>query len=192
MTAIVAGDILFKLSAPGASAGNTTTSTPGNSWGNYISTTVLSSTPLDNLFPDITGAENAASQVDYACLFIHNNTSSGNSMLNTVAWLPTSSYISGGAALQVAPDTTAPSAIGSSVQQAIKITASTNAPSGISTWYSNTSTTPTSANSYANGAYIGTIAPGYCAAIWFKRSAANTAPVNNDGAGIQINFDTAA
>lgn len=190
MTAIVAGDILLKLSSPGASAGNSVSGTPGNSWGNYVATTVLSNTALDNLFTDITGAENAAGQVDYACLFIHNNTSSGNSMLNTVAWLPTSSYVTGGANLQVGVDPNGALALGSSTQQASKITAATNAPTGVSTWYSNTSTQPTAGNSYANGAYLGTIAPGYVYAVWFKRTATNSAPVNNDGAGIQVSFDT--
>jgi hypothetical protein len=192
MTAIVASDILLKLSAPGATTGNSVSGTPGNSWGNFISTTVLSNTPLDNLFTDITGAENAADQVDYACVFIHNNTASGNSMLNTVAWLPTSYYVSGGANAQLAADPTGASLLGSVTQQAVKITANTNAPAGVSGWISNTSTVPTSSNSYANGVYLGTIQPGYVYAIWVKRSATNSSPVNNDGAGIQINFDTMA
>jgi hypothetical protein len=186
---IVNTDILFKLSAPGASAGNTTSGTSGNSWGNYISTTQLSSTPLNNLFPDITGAQNAADQVDYACVFIHNNTGSGDSMLNTVAWLPTSLFVSGGALIALAADTFAASAIGSSSQQAQKITASTNAPTGVSGWVSPTGTTPTSP-SYTNGIVLGTIAPGSCIAVWVRRTAQNTAPVNNDGFGIQVNFDT--
>ena len=192
MTAIIASDILLKLSAPGASAGNTTTGTAGNSWGNYISTTQLSGTALDNLFTDITGAENAASQVDYACLFVHNNTASGNSMLNTVCWLPTSSYIAGGATVQLGGDPAGATAIGSSVAQAARITAATNAPTGVNTWVSNTSTTPTSGNSYANGVFIGTVAPGQCFAVWFKRTATNSAPLNNDGAGIEVTFDTMA
>src|SRR5579863_3232887 len=158
MTAIVSSDILFKLSAPGASSGNSIAGTAGSSWGNYISTTQLSNTPLDNLFADITGAQNAADQVDYACMFIHNNTSSGNSMLNTVAWLPLSLFVSGGANVALAADTFAASAIGSSSQQAVKITANTNAPAGVSGWVSPTSTAPTSP-SYTNGIQLGTIAP---------------------------------
>jgi len=189
MTAIVSSDILFKLSAPGASAGNTTSGTAGNSWGNYISTTQVSSTPLDNLFNDITGAQNAAGQVDYACVFIHNNTASGNSMLNTVAWLPQSLYVAGGATIQVAADTFAASAIGTSSQQAVKITAATNAPAGVAGWVSPTNTTP-SYPSYTNGIQLGTIAPGYCIAVWIKRTATNSAPVNNDGFTLEIDLDT--
>lgn len=189
MTAIVASDILFKLSAPGATAGNTVTGTSGDSWGKYISTTQLSNTPLDNLFPDITGAQNAASQVDYACVFIHNNTASGNSMLNTVAWLPTSLFVTGGALIALAADTFGASAIGAAGQQAVLIAASTTAPAGVTGWVSPAASAPV-APSYTNGIQLGTIAPGNCIAVWIRRSATNSAPVNNDGFGIQVNFDT--
>lgn len=189
MTAIVSSDILFKLSAPGASAGNATSGTAGDSWGNYISTTQISNTPLDNLFVDITGAQNAASQVDYACVFIHNNTSSGNSMLNTVAWLPQSLFVAGGANIALAADTFAASAIGASSQQAVKITANTNAPAGVSGWVSPTNTAP-SFPSYTNGIQLGTIAPGFCIAVWIRRSATNSAPVNNDGFTLEVDLDT--
>jgi hypothetical protein len=190
LTAIVSTDILYMLAAPGASAGNTVAGTVGDSWGNYISSTQMSSTPLDNLFTDITGAENAASQVDYACIFILNNTSSGNSMLNTVAWLPLSLYVAGGANITVAGDTFAATAKGTGAQQAVKITSSTAAPAGVSGFVSPTNTQPTAANSYVNGIQLGTIAPGFCRAVWIKRSATNSPPVNNDGFTIQTSFDT--
>jgi hypothetical protein len=189
MTAIQPSDILFKLSAPGASAGNTVSGTPGNSWGNYISTTQLSGTPLDNLFTDITGAENAASQVDYACVFIHNNTSSGNSALNTVAWAPVSLFVTGGANIAIAADPTGASAIGSSAQQAVKITAGINAPAGVSGWVSPVSSAPVSP-SYTGGIQLGTLAPGNCIAVWVRRSATNSAPVNNDGFSLEVQLDT--
>jgi hypothetical protein len=191
LTAIVAGDIAFLLAAPSASAGYATVGTPGSSWGKYMSSTQLSGTPLDNLFTDITGAQNAASQVDYACVFILNNTASGNSMLNTVLWLPTSANVAGGTTVTVGLDPAASTIKTSSTAQAATITAATNAPAGVSTWVSNTSTDPTSP-SYTNGLQIGTIAPGYVKAFWVKRTATNSAPVNNDGFGWQIDFDTQA
>jgi len=190
MTAIVAGDIAFLLAAPSASAGYATAGTPGSSWGKYMSNSQLSSTPLDNLFTDITGAQNAAQQVDYACVFILNNTASGNSMLNTVLWLPTSADVAGGTTVQVAADPTAASVKTSSTAQAVVITASTNAPAGVSTWVSNVATDPASP-SYTGGIQLGTIPAGSCRAFWVKRTATNSAPVNNDGFGWQIDFDTA-
>ena len=190
MTAIVASDILFYLSAPGATAGNTVAGTVGDSWGNYISTTQLSNTPLDNLFPDITGAQNAADQVDYACLFILNNTASGNSMLNTVAWFPSSLYVAGGATVSLAGDPTAAAAKGvSGTPQAEKITSATVAPAGVSGWVGPTGTAPVYP-SYTNGVQLGTIAPGYVMAVWIRRTATNSSPVNNDGMTVEVDFDT--
>lgn len=189
MTAIVAGDILYYLSAPGASVGFATSGTPGSSWGGFIASNQLSATPLDNLFLDITGAQNAASQVDYACLFILNNTASGNSMLNTVAWLPTASDVAGGATVAIGQDATAASVKNSSSLQAVKITAATNAPAGVSTWVTAVSSAPTSP-SYTGGLQLGTIPAGFCKAIWVRRTATNSSPVNNDGFGLEVDFDT--
>lgn len=189
MTAIASTDVLFMLSAPGATAGNSVTGAPGDSWGNYISTTQMSSTPLNNLFPDITGAQNAADQVDYACVFVLNNTASGNSMLNTVVWLPNSLFVPGGATVSIAADPTGTSAKGTSSQQAVKITAATNAPAGVSGWVGPSVSAPV-APSYTNGIQLGTIAPNFCAAIWVRRTATNSAPVNNDGFTFEVDFDT--
>lgn len=189
MTAISPSDIQYYLSAPGASSGFSIGGTPENSLGGWISNSLLSGTPMDNLFTDITGAENAASQVDYQCLFILNNTATGNSMINTVAWLPTATDISGGATVAVALDSTGATIKNSTSQQALKITSPTSAPSGISTWVSNVASAPTSP-SYTGGLQIGTLAPGYCIAIWVQRTAHNTLPVNADGFGMEIDFDT--
>ena len=200
MTAIVASDIQFLLSAPTATAGYATAGSVGSSWGKFVSNTQISSTPLDNLFTDITGAENAASQVDYACVFILNNTASGNSMLNTVLWLPTSADVSGGATVSVGLDPvsgpaniTAPVKTSSSAQASV-IASGTNggsAPGSISTWVSNVGTDPAAPN-YTGGLQMGTIAPGCVRAFWVRRTAANTGPVNADGFGWQVDFDTQA
>lgn len=190
MTAIVSSDILFYLSAPAASAGYTTAGTAGSSWGGYISTSQLnSSVTLDNLFTDITGTENAGDQVDYACLFVLNNTSSGNSMLNTVAWLPLSAYVAGGANAQLGADPAGVTVKTVTSLQAAKITANTNAPTGVTTWVSAQSNAPAFPG-YTGGLQIGTVAPGSCFALWIKRTATNSTPVNNDGLGAQLIFDT--
>lgn len=190
MSAIVESDVLFYLSAPSASAGFVTSGTPGASWGGYISSTQLnSSVTMDNLFNDITGAENAASQVDYACLFVLNNTSSGNSMLNTVAWLPLSSFVAGGANVALGADPAGITVKTVTSLQAVKITSNTIAPAGVNTWVTPQSGAPVSP-SYTGGLQIGTIPPGSCFAVWIRRTATNSAPVNNDGLGVSVMFDT--
>jgi hypothetical protein len=42
------------------------------------------------------------------------------------------------------------------------------------------------------GLALGDIAAGSCRAIWIKRTAANSAALNNDGVTIRIEGDTAA
>lgn len=182
---IVSTDILYLLAAPSATAGYSIAGTPGNSWGKYCSTTAWSSTPLNNLFTDITGAENAADQVDYACVFILNNTASGDSMLNPIAWLPTASDVAGGATVQLGVDPAAASLKTSSTAQAAVISSATTAPAGVTTWVGTSATN-------AGGLSLGTIAPGFVKAVWIKRTATNSAPLNNDGFGLQVDFDTLA
>lgn len=190
MTAIVQSDILFRLSAPNASSGNTQLNVPGNLWGGYVSSTVLSGTNLNSIFPDITGAENAAQQVDYACIFVHNNTASGNSMVSALGWIPTSGVTPGGASIQAALDPTGATILTSNTQQAVKITSPYIAPAGVTGWISPVSSIPTGP-SFTNGLQMGTIAPGFVYPIWFKRTAPNSAALNNDMITLNITFSTA-
>jgi len=107
--AIQSSDILFKLSVKTGSAGNSTAGTTGGSLGGYISTTQITDATLHNLFDAITGDENAASDVEYRCFFVHNSHAT-LTLLAPVVWL--SSETSGGAAVAIAVDATAASAVG--------------------------------------------------------------------------------
>lgn len=190
MTSIVPTDILFKLSAPNANAGNVVAGYAGTSWGGWLSTSVLNlSTTLDNLFIDITGAQNAAGQVDYACLFIQNNTSSGNAMVGTIAWLPLSQFTGAGSTIQMGADPTGITAINSGSPQAVTITSSVIAPAGVTSWVVPTNTTPSSP-SFTNGLQLGTIAPTQCVAVWIQRTATNSAAPSLTNLQVQLNFST--
>lgn len=178
--AITATDLLFKLSVKTGSAGNSTSGTPAGSLGKYISTTQLSGTALNNLFDDISGAENAASTVDYRCIFIHNN---HGSLSLTSAKVYLSAEVSGGASIAIAVDDIAASAVGSSSAQGAEIANETTAPTGVGAFSSPTT--------YAGGLSLGDIAAGSCRAIWVRRTAANSAAKNNDGVTIAVAGDTA-
>jgi len=178
---IVSGDILFKFSTKSGSAGNSLSGTAAGSLGKYISTTQITDATLNNLFDDITGDENAASTVDYRCIFIHNSHAS-LTLQNAVIWI--SSEVSGGASIAFAIDNAAASAIGASSAQADSITNETTAPSSVGSF--------STATSKATGLSIGSISAGSCRAIWLKRTAANTSAVASDGATIKIEGDTGA
>lgn len=179
--AIVASDLKTKLSVKSGAAGNSTAGTPAGSLGKYISTTEISGTALNNLFDDVSGAENEASDVEYRCFFIHNAHAS-LTLQGAVVYIY--SEVSGGTAVALAVDSTAASAIGSASAQAMEVADESTAPADL-TFY-------TSCVSLATALALGDIAAGSCKAIWVKRTAANTAAVANDGCVIRISGGTAA
>jgi hypothetical protein len=190
MTAIVASDILFKLSAPNANSGNSQAGYPGTSWGGWLSTTVLNNTTiLDNVFSDITGPQNAAGQIDYACLFIQNNTAGGNTMVGTVAWIPQQLVTGTGSSFALAADPTGITGINSTTPQALTISSSVIAPAGITTWVIPTSITPIAPN-YVNGLQLGSLAPTQCVAVWLRRTALNSAAPTLSSFPVQIMCST--
>jgi hypothetical protein len=177
MAAITSGEILWKFSVS-AAAGNTTAGTAATSLGDQISTTQWTGGSLNDLFDNISGAENAASTVDYRCIFIHNS-NSANVYENVVCWI--SAETAGGASIAIGVDTTAASAIGAATQQAVIIASETTAPAGISF------SSPTTQGA---GISLGNIANGSCRAIWIRRTAANTAALSNDGVTLSVAGDT--
>lgn len=178
---IASTDLLLKFSVVTGAAGNTVAGTVGNSLGKYISTTQITDATLDNLFPDITGDENASSNIDYQCLFIHNNHGT-LTLQNTVVWI--SGEVVGGANTAIATDNIAPSALGASSAQAAQIASKNTTPTGTSAFSSPTTK--------ATGLTIGSLAPGQVKAIWIRRTATNSAALNNDGVTVRFEGDSVA
>lgn len=176
---IASSDILFKLSIKTGSAGNSQAqSDPDESLGKYISTTEIQSGVINNLFDDVTGDENAASDVEYRCFFIHNNHGS-LTYLDPKVWI--SAEVAGGASVAIGLDTTSGTAIGSASAQASEIATESDAPSGVSF---------SSPTNKATGLSLGNLQAGYCRAVWVRRTAANTTAKDNDGATIAVEGDT--
>lgn len=178
--AITSTDIKFKFSVKTGSAGNSTAGSAAGSLGKYISTTEITDATLNNLFDDVTGDENAASDVEYRCIFVHNAHGS-LTLQGAVVWL--SAEVAGGAAAAIAVDGVAASAIGDSSAQADEVANESTAPSGESF------SAPTSKGT---GLSIGDLDAGECRAIWVRRTAANTAALDDDGVTIRVEGDTAA
>jgi hypothetical protein len=178
MAAITSGEILWKYSVT-AAAGNTTASAAATSLGDQISTTAWAGGSLNDLFDNISGAENAASTVDYRCIFIHNS-NAANALENAVVWI--SAETAGGASIAIAIDNLAASAIGAATAQAASIATETTTPTGVGTFSSPTT--------FGTGLSLGTIAAGSCRAIWIRRTAANSAALSNDGVTISVQGDT--
>jgi hypothetical protein len=179
---IASSDLLIKLSIKTGTAGNQNAQAdPNASLGKYISTTQITDNTLNNLFDNISGDENAASTVDYRCIFLHNNHAT-LTLQGTKVWL--SAEVAGGANISIAIDNVAASAIASSSAQADSIATETTAPSAVGTFSS-----PTTKGA---GLTLGDLTAGQCRAIWVKRTATNSAALNNDGVTIRFEGDTAA
>lgn len=177
--AITATDILYKFSVA-AAAGNTTAGTAAGSLGDQISTTQITDASLNNLFDDITGDENAASEAEYRGYFVH-NAHATLSWQNVVVWL--SAEVAGGAVAAISVDTTGITALGAGTAQMKTIADENTAPA------TQTFSSPTTK---ATGLTVGTIAAGSVQGLWVRRTAANTAAVNNDGVTVRFEGDTAA
>lgn len=178
--AIVAGDILLLESIKTGAAGYSATSTGAGSLGKYCSTTTVPTT-ANAFFDAISGAENAASTVDYRCMFVLNNHATLTAS-NVTIFL--SSEVSGGAAIAIALDNIAASAKGSASAQAAEIANETTTPTGIGAFSSPTTD--------GTGLSIGTLAAGQVKGVWVRRTAANSAAIDADGVTFGVSFDTPA
>lgn len=179
--AITATDIHFRGSITSGTAGNQSVfGGAGTSLGKYITSDDLVDATIQNLFPNLTGDENAASQLDYQLMFIY-NAHGTLTLTSAVAWI--SSEVAGGVSYAIWPDSTAASALANASAQALTIASRTTAPAASSF------TAPTTK---ATGVALGSIANGQVKGLWVRRTAANTSAVDNDGATISVSGDTAA
>jgi hypothetical protein len=180
--AIAASDIQFRLSVKTGAAGDSTAGSVAGSLGKYMSTTEITDNTLNNLFDDVSGDENAASDVEYRCIFILNNHAT-LTWTSVVAWL--SAEVAGGASIAIAVDDIVDSDHDDADAQAYEAANEGTDPSAATGDWS-------TATSKATGVALGDIAPLSCRAIWVRRTAANTVAVDNDGVTISVAGDTAA
>lgn len=179
MAAIVAGDLIVRLSVKTGSAGDSTASSGPASLGKYVSTTAAG-TALHDLFDVVSGAENAASTVDYRAVFLLNN-NAANVYENAGVYI--SAETAGGASIAIAVDSVAASAKGASAAQALEVATETTAPAAL------TFTSPTTSGTALS---LGNIGIGQVKAIWVRRTATNSAALNADGGTLTFIGDTGA
>ena len=180
---ITSGNLPFHLSVKTGAAGNSVAQSDANlSLGKYISTTVAP-TSLNSLFDSVTAARNAASEVDYRCVFVRNAhatiTATGGKL-----WL-SGGDPAGGLVWTIAVDSIAASAIGASSVQAQEAATDTAPGSGV------TGLAFSAPTSDAGGISIGDLAPGQCRAVWIRCTATNSAAVT-ETITLSVAFDTTA
>lgn len=177
---IVSSDLKTRYSTKLGTAGNQLTGTAAGSLGKYVSTTDWPGGTINDLFPDVSGADNLALVSEYRCIFIV-NTHGSLSWTSPVIWI--SAEVAGGANVSIGVDPTAASVIGSSSDQAVSVATGQTAPVGV------TFSAPTTQGA---GLALGDIPAGQCKAFWVKRTATNSPALSNDGVTLTMTGDTAA
>lgn len=176
--AIVAGDIRWRLTTTAGGAGETVASTPAASLGRAASTTDLVDAALGNLFDPVTGDENAAGDVEYRCLAILNK-HGALTWQGVKAWI--SSEVAGGASVAIGLDPAG--VVAAAAVMAATIANEGAAPAGV------VFSAPTTK---ASGLNPGDVPAGSGFALWVRRTAANTAALDSDGATLTASGDTGA
>lgn len=170
------------LAAPQAAGGYLSPGSFYNSLGRWASTTQLNAgVPLNNLFPDATGPQNAAGQVDYQCLFVYNS-DTAQTMTNITAWIPSSS-VTGALQWAVGVDSTNASTYDyTTAPQAGYISSPTIAPATVPTW--------AGPSAEVNGGLaMNPLAPGMVSAVWIRRTAVGSPAYSGAGCDLQVTFD---
>ncbi len=180
MSAIITSEIKPRLTiVTGAAGGASAQPSPNASLGKYASTTEWAGGVANDLFDDISGAENAASTTDYRGLAMH-NTNTANIYQNAVIYL--ASEIAGGASVTLATDNIAASVYTSASAQMAQIASETTAPTGVSAF--------SAPSTVGTGLAMGNIGINFVKGFWVKRTAANSAALSSDGATLGWSGDT--
>lgn len=177
--AVVDADILVKLSINTGPGNSTAQGNVNDSIGGFMSSTQLTDNTLHNLFDAITGDENAASDDEYRCIFIHNSNASSTAGPNGKLWISTDT-VAGAADIALALDGTGVVAYNSASAQAERLANEDAIPSGESF------TTPLSKSA---GISVPNLAANQVIAVWLRRTAANGGARSSVNATIRVEFD---
>lgn len=171
---IASSDIHYRLSVA-AAAGDTTAGTPATSLGDQVSTTQITTAQLNNIFDDVSGAESAAGDVEYRCIFVLNNHATLTLQNATVQ---VQSQTAGGGSIDIATDNIGPVAKGSASAQADAV--------------ANEQTAPTNVSAFGAGPLsLGNIGPGQVRGVWMRRTVtAGAGAVDPDGVVLRVTGDT--
>lgn len=168
-------EVQLLYSCPSSLSGGVDPGTPQRSLGLFVSTTAFS-TGISHLFNSVTADENASEKSAYRCFFIANN--NPDTMLTGLrVWITSTSQ---DVDVAIALDPYSPSPIHSPIPQASKTNNQFVAPYGVSFVY------PTSNSDFL---YIGNIAPGYCRALWIRRSSHMTKAARETQSSVIIASD---
>ncbi len=162
---IVSSDIQYRLSGGAANA------VQADSLGGAKSSTAFGTA----FFDDVTSAETTAGDIEYRCLYVHNNHGS-LSLQNAVIWIQSNTP---------SADTTADIGLGTSAINGTEQTVANENTAPIGVTYS-------APANFAAGLSLGTLPAGQHKAVWVRRTVGALAAAANDGFTLRVQGDTAA
>lgn len=127
-----------------------------------------------NLFDDVSGTESAAGDVEYRCVYVHNNNGS-LTLQNAVIWIQANT-----------------------TGNRIAIAVGSSAVNGAEQTVANEDTAPTGGVTFSQpatkgaGLALGNIPPGQHRAVWVRRTVAALTPAATDTYTLRVEGDTAA
>jgi hypothetical protein len=176
---VIAADVQYLLAAPSASAGYVNAGSVYNSNGLFCSTTQVDlAVSQNNFFPDLTGPQNAAMQVDYQCVFVYNSNTT-DTMFTSQVWIPSPTVTSASVNWAFGADPTGVTSATSTSPQAVLVSSPYVAPSGVTSWSIPSSTV-------SGSILVGSIGPRQVCPIWIRRSA--TGNPGNSSFNLQVTF----
>ena len=177
--AVADANLVLKYSINTGPGNSTAQANPNDSLGGFMSSSVWAGGTLHDLFDAITGDENAVSDVEYRCVFLHNTHATDTLGPNTKLWL--AAETAGGANGAVALDGTGVISATSATAQAERVANENTAPTG------ETFSSPATKTA---GIAVPNIPAGSCIGIWIRRSATNSAALAGDSVTIRVEGDT--
>ncbi|HEV2612533.1 MAG TPA: hypothetical protein VGU61_19885 [Noviherbaspirillum sp.] len=162
---ILTTDILYRLS--GGAANSTQSASLGGAKSSNAATAAI--------FDDVSSAESSAGDIEYRCIYVHNNHGS-LSLNNAVLWLPVNTP---------SASTVVEAGLGTSAINATEQTVAdeNTAPSGV---------TFAAAATKGAGVALGNIPAGQHRAVWLRRTVTAAAAAASDSFTIRVEGDTAA
>jgi hypothetical protein len=171
----MAASVRFRLS------GGASNTSPAAALGGAMSTAaggIITDNAANNVFDDVSGAESAAGDTEYRCIYVENN--GDQTLQNAVLWIAT---LSANSDVDEAVGLD-PAAIGS--DSTTTIANENTAPAGV------TFTQGTAIDSKAEGLAIGNIPAGSKKAFWIKRIVSAGAAAASWTPGFRVEGDSAA
>ena len=184
---IAAADVVWNYTVnTGPGLSTAANANRADSIGGFASSTAWAGGTIHDLFDLISGTENTNLNAEYRCIFVR-NAHATLTMENVRVYL---TDVAGGADASVGLDPTGVVSSTLATAQAKRLadeddsTAVLGAAPAVT--FSDT------AVDYATGLAVANIPAGSGIAVWFRRTAGNSAAINNDGATFGVGFDTAA